>query len=222
MKYVFSRTALLLIAGTVLTAGMLVGPGASSASAAGALQLSKPVIAGGTAVGSTAWVSVVVEPTGAGLSYQWSIDGAKIPGGVNGEIKLKKIYQGKHISVRVTAKLSGYPDVTKSSANTKVAAKGVLTVAIRDTAHPCPSSQQVSTAIKKSRKFGSDATYAEVIACSGNYAGGYIHEEPADEFISYDTALIMKRDSKGWKLLSHDSCTSKLPKSVYKSACTGG
>lgn len=92
----------------------------------GAITGSTPTISGTTAVGSTLTATTGTWTTGATLSYQWLRAGAPISGATAKTYRLATADQGQAISVRVTGKLSGYPDVVKTSAAT-AAIRGVFT-----------------------------------------------------------------------------------------------
>lgn len=92
----------------------------------GALNGSTPTISGTTTVGSTLTANTGTWTTGTTLSYQWLRAGAPISGATAKTYPLVAADQGAAISVAVTGKLSGYPDVTKTSAAT-APVQGVFT-----------------------------------------------------------------------------------------------
>lgn len=92
----------------------------------GAISGSTPTITGTTTVGSTLTASTGTWTTGTTLSYQWLRAGAPIAGATAKTYPLVAADRGTAISVAVTGRLSGYPDVTKTSAAT-APIKGVFT-----------------------------------------------------------------------------------------------
>ncbi|GAA3669199.1 HtaA domain-containing protein [Microbacterium marinilacus] len=92
----------------------------------GALTAGTPTLSGTTTVGKTLTAKPGTWTTGTKLSYQWLRDGKAISGATKSAYKLVAADAGKQISVRVTGKLSGYSDASKSSAKTKAVAKATL------------------------------------------------------------------------------------------------
>ena len=91
-----------------------------------AISGSTPTITGTTTVGSTLTAHPGTWTAGATLTYQWYRSGTAISGATASTYKLTSTDQGKAITVTVTGKRSGYPDVAKTSSAT-AAVQGVFT-----------------------------------------------------------------------------------------------
>jgi len=63
-------------------------------------------------------------PSGVKYKYRWYANGKRIPGASYTRLRISQKYHGKHLTVRVTGKKSGYTSTTTTSAHTaKVKAK---------------------------------------------------------------------------------------------------
>jgi hypothetical protein len=78
-----------------------------------------PVISGKTTVGKTLTAKTTKWNKKAKFSYQWKASGKKIAKATGKTYKVAAKYAGKKITVTITAKLSGYSSVTKTSKATK-------------------------------------------------------------------------------------------------------
>jgi hypothetical protein len=77
----------------------------------------KPSIQGAAKVHRTLKVRRTTYDKGVSLSYKWYANGRKV-GSNKSSLKVSKAYEGKRITVRVTAKKSGYTNWTSTSAKT--------------------------------------------------------------------------------------------------------
>lgn len=77
----------------------------------------RPVIKGTAAVHQTLWVKTATYDPGVSLTYRWYANGHAV-GSSKPVLKLAKAYRGKRITVRVTAKKSGYATWVSTSAKT--------------------------------------------------------------------------------------------------------
>jgi hypothetical protein len=78
----------------------------------------KPAITGKARVGSTLKAKAGAWKPKPKLSYQWYANGKAIKGATKASLKLKKAQKGKRISVKITAKKTGYKAVSKLSGKT--------------------------------------------------------------------------------------------------------
>jgi len=69
-------------------------------------------------------------PSGVQLRYQWSASGTAITGATAATLKLAAAQQGKRITVKVTASLTGYATATLASKATAKVAAGTVTAAM--------------------------------------------------------------------------------------------
>lgn len=82
----------------------------------GVLTLATPTISGTVVKGKTVTAKVAGYTQGATLSYQWLRSGKAISGATKAGYKLVAADKGKKLSVTVTATLTGYTTVAKTSA----------------------------------------------------------------------------------------------------------
>jgi len=81
----------------------------------GVLSMSTPTISGTAKVGKTLTAKVSTKTPGATLSYQWYRSGKAISGANKASYKLVKADKRKKVSVTVTANLTNYTSLSKSS-----------------------------------------------------------------------------------------------------------
>ncbi|ROQ40699.1 carboxypeptidase family protein [Frondihabitans sp. PhB188] len=90
---------------------------ATDAVTPGTITISSVTTGGTHAVGATQKAVTIVSPSSATLTYQWLRDGATISGATKATHKLVAADGGKAVSVRVTAKITGYTTTSQSSAS---------------------------------------------------------------------------------------------------------
>lgn len=95
----------------------------SSRPSAKAMKKGKVRITGKAQVGKRLKVKRSGFTAGAKYTYRWYAGGKAIPKATKASYKIASKYRGKRISVRVTAKKSGYSSVKVTSAKTKKVAK---------------------------------------------------------------------------------------------------
>ena len=101
---------------------------ATAAVAAGTLTASTPEVTRTATVGLT--LQALPGSWGPGpvvLTYQWSADGASIPGAISSTFTIGGDHAGKRITVAVTGKKTGYTTISRTSATTAAVAAGTLT-----------------------------------------------------------------------------------------------
>lgn len=82
----------------------------------GTLALATPTISGTVKVGKTVKAKVASSTAGATLTYQWNRNGAPIAGATKSSYKLVKADKAKKLTVTVTATLTGFDALSKTSA----------------------------------------------------------------------------------------------------------
>lgn len=89
--------------------------GVKTATVEGVLSLAKPTVSGTFKVGKTVKAKVSSYTDGATLTYQWNRNGKAITGATKSSYKLVKADKKKKVSVTVTASLSDYTPLSKTS-----------------------------------------------------------------------------------------------------------
>lgn len=100
---------------------------ATTVTAASLVVTPTPTITGTAKVGTTLRVTAGTWDDGVKLSYQWKRNGVAITGATKTWYKLGAADAGKRITVTVTGTKTGYTTVAKTSARTRLVAKGTLT-----------------------------------------------------------------------------------------------
>ncbi len=90
------------------------------------LNTTAPKVSGTAKVGSVLTASPGAWSAGATYAYQWTQDGADIPGAKAATLALTQAMQGRRIAVRVTASAQGYRAATVASAPTTAVGAGAL------------------------------------------------------------------------------------------------
>jgi hypothetical protein len=85
-----------------------------------------PTISGTPRVGAPLQVATGTWMTGVTLSYQWSVDGSPVAGATGKTYVPAPADLGRTVAVAVTGIRLGYPDVTRTSADTAAVGRGVL------------------------------------------------------------------------------------------------
>ncbi|WP_182376637.1 ExeM/NucH family extracellular endonuclease [Nocardioides sp. WS12] len=114
---------------TASAEGLLDGVATSAPTAAVAqgtiVNTSLPTVSGTAKVGNKLIATAGTwTPTPASVSYQWLADGVPISGATGSILQLKGPLAGKRISVRMTARATGYTDALAVSAATAPVVKG--------------------------------------------------------------------------------------------------
>ncbi|MFT4124059.1 MAG: DUF3500 domain-containing protein [Microbacteriaceae bacterium] len=86
-----------------------------------------PKISGTVAVGKTVTAKVGSWSGSPKFSYRWYANGTRIKGATSKKLTIQAAQLGKHLTVKVTAKRSGYTTVVKKSAKTTRVKHGTLT-----------------------------------------------------------------------------------------------
>ncbi|GAA3872446.1 hypothetical protein GCM10022381_14390 [Leifsonia kafniensis] len=94
--------------------------------AAPKVALAAPTITGTQKVGATLQASVKTMTKGAALGYQWYASGSKISGATKSRLLLTSSQAGKAVTVKVTAKKTGYTSATTASAATSKIVKSAI------------------------------------------------------------------------------------------------
>jgi hypothetical protein len=91
------------------------------------VTLTKPTITGTVAIGHTLTATTDVDPVDSTLTYQWYRNGIAIPSATGHTHLVSFSDYGTELSVKVTAKLTGYAGASATSSRTAPVGKGTIT-----------------------------------------------------------------------------------------------
>lgn len=118
-----------------------------------------PTVSGTPRVGSPLTVGPGTWMAGVALSYQWDVGGQPVAGATGTSYIPVAADVGQKVRVEVTGRLSGYPDVTRTSTETAGVALGVLTT-VRPTIGGTPEVGRTLTAKPGAWTTGTTFAYA--------------------------------------------------------------